>query len=834
MLRIGWTLLVAVAVLALLPSVCGAWGTISEPLPMTPDEESQLRSLINLYGANKEQSLGEIGPRRGPHATHQFIVRQAYLLLDKDPALKESPWKLPALDSVLAWDGVVRRQTTGLDGMIERKRVGSGPAAILAPAKGEVGGPSADAEIIASGRWNPEYVASYHYWNPWLKCGEAPTATGSLYADLINAIVKDTGENSKAKAASHMSHYIADTICPKHADMVALGETELKQLSQCADRWFAEHAANPTMSLNAWLASGQVTEAQNIIVSASGVSLDHAFWRRVNAHIADNPLLNPNESSLRGFPDVATPSLRTSVAGLLGTLHERPKGKDLVRFYNFFDPFYYNGQVLMKYAATLSEWNPPSAPEFGLVNPASEHLMWESNPALADYVNSNLYLMIRGSKVERSYVALPENEDLQSPDAKTRRAAYREAMAEFVREASLVQHGKDPLKGDDFDHSKFEDSLLLSVKYVFSALRSCITGIRCEPSYASFPKEKKYRVYCDLGNAAKETVKIGAIRVSLLRDGKLYTCPGWTKTVSASVANDARQRVTIELSAKNITEDAPRFVVDVFGRYKETPDVGFWRGEATQRPPRIMHGMSLPAFDRVTGALDLAVCFDVTGSMGSSIDSVRSDAIAILGKLKERLGDMRVALISFRDIKEDKENTFSVTPFSTNIEQVFSTMNSWKANGGGDTPEDQLQAIRLALDMWAGKSDPRKPTKIVVVITDAPPHDPDVHGNTQASIADYAERVDPAHIYPIIVGGRTEAKEKAAELAALTGGEVLTAKSGEEVAAVLSAAVETAVATHGGTTQMDVPPEMLFYGGLIAAALGLLWLRRGRRKREAA
>ena len=290
--------------------------------------------------------------------------------------------------------------------------------------------------------------------------------------------------------------------------------------------------------------------------------------------------------------------------------------------------------------------------------------------------------------------------------------------------------------------------------------------------------------------------------------------------------------MTIELSDKHITESAPQFIVDVFGRYKKTPDVGFWRGEASQRPPRIMHGLTLPAFDRVTGALDLAVCFDVTGSMGSSIDSVRADAITTLGKLKERLKDMRVALISFRDIKEDEENAFSVTPFSSNVEQVFSTMKGWKADGGGDAPEDQLQAISLALDMWDGKTDPRKPTKIVVVITDAPPHDPDVHGNTQASIADYAERVDPAHIYPIIVGGNTAAHEKAAELAALTGGEVLSAKSGEEVATVLAQTVEKAVATHADTAPADLPPWLLFYGGLALATVGAWWLWRGGRKHE--
>jgi Mg-chelatase subunit ChlD len=827
--RIARTLAGVVAALALLPSVCGAWGTVTEPLPMTADEDKQLRTLINTYGARKKQSLAEIGPRRGPHATHQFIVRQAYLLLERDPAYDESPWKLPALDSVLAWDGVVR-QTTGLQGMVERSAPGSGAAALLAPAKGEVGGPSADAEITASGQWNPEYNAAYHYWNPWLKCGEAPTATASCYAELINAIVKDSGENPKAKAASHMSHYIADAICPKHADMVALDEKDLKELSRHANAWFAEHAANPKMSLNTWLASREVTEAQAIIVRASGASLDSPFWQRVQTHIADDPLLNPDESSMRPYPDVGAPSLRAAVGGFLGALHERPAGKDLVRFYNFFDPFYYNGQLIMAY-----DWSATSTPQFALVTPGSEHLMWESNPALADYVNGNLYHLTRGSKVERSYVPLTSAAGLWSPDAKTRRSAYLEGMAKFVRDAALVQHGSDPGKGDDFEHDAFEGSLLLAVKYVFSALRSSITAIRGEATYAYFPKERKYRVYCDIGNVADESVQIKAIRVSVARDGKLYSRPGWVKDVSCKVSKGARQRVTVELPQGSLTETTPDFYVDIFGRYDETPDLGFWRGEVSQRPGRIMHGMSLPAFDRVSGALDLAICFDVTGSMGSSIDSVRDEAIGILGKLKERPGDLRVALISFRDIEEDEENAFSVTPFSSNIEQVFSTMRSWKADGGGDTPEDQLQAIRMALDMWAGtKSDPREPTKIVVVITDAPPHDPDINGNTQASIADYAERVDPAHIYPIMVGGSTEAHEKAAELAALTGGEVLTAKSGDEVAELLSAAVEKAVATHGSTGRTQVPPWVLFYGGLTAAAGGAFWTWRDRRKRARA
>lgn len=835
MVRSVRILLSIVVVSALLTGVCWAWGTLTSQLPMTRNEESQLRKLIDWYGGeNKAQSLSEIVPRRGPHPTHQFIVRQAYLLLQKDPAYKDSPWQLPALESVLAWDGIVREtaESAGKSGMWERRGPGTGETAVYAPPKGPVGGPSADAEITADGNWNPDYLAANHYWNPWIECGRAPAAVSSCYIALLKAMLMDGDENAKGKAASHMCHYLSDTICPKHADMIALDKEALTELSNFANEWFAEHDHNPTITLRDWLASNQVTEALDVIVRESGVALNSPYWQRVNAQIGRRALLTSNTSYVRYTVDIVNSSLRTSVAGLLAVLHERPSDKDLERFYGFFDPFYYNGQLAMMYEQQ-GDWSPRSIPQFGLTTPAGEHLMWETNPRMGAYIAGNTDKMIRGSKLEDSYVALPAIAGLWSSDIKQRVPAYSEAMKEYVSKAALLQHGSNPLKGDDFDHGNFDSSLSLSVKYVFSALRSCITAIRCDATYAYFPEERKFRVYCDLGNVAEDALRVKAIRVLIKKDGKMYSYPGWDKTVSCSVAKDARQRVTVELPQGKITDTEPQFYVDVIGRYDKTPDFGFWRGEVSERPGRIMHGMSLPAFDRVTGALDLAICFDVTGSMGSSINSVRDNAISVLSKLKARLGDMRVALISFRDIKSDKKDTFSVTQFSPNIDQVIAKMRSWKARGGGDTPEDQLQAIRLALDMWAKtKSDPRKPTKIVVVITDAPPHDPDSYGNTQASIADYAERVDPAHIYPIVVGSDTLAHSKAAELAKLTGGEVLTAKSGDEVASVLAAAVEKAIATHGNAGRAQVPPWMLFYGGLSAVVVGMLWTLRGRRKRD--
>jgi Mg-chelatase subunit ChlD len=842
MMRARLVVIASFLTLVLLSGLGHPWGTLSEQLPMTDHERGQLEFLINHYGIGDEEqknsTRGEIVPRQGPHPTHQLIVRQAYLLLQKDPAYQDSPWPLPRLDSVLAWDGIEREvgRTDGMNGMWERTRPGTDVAVRLAPAKGEVGGPSADAEITRDGRWNPSYDGAKHYWNPWLRSGSAPTAAGTCYATLIDALVYAGNENEKAHAVSHLTHYLADAMCPKHADVVALDGPTLRKLSRYADAWFREHADHSDMGINAWLASAQITQALDCIVQASGAGPNSPYWRRVNAEIVNRALFNPNESSMRPYPDVALPSLRAAVGAFLAVLHERPPEKDLVRFYDFFDPFYYNGQLLMEYGG----YSVPATatPNFALATPTGEHLMWETSPALVDYVGAamkNPDAPLPG--LEQPYIPLPAVEGLWKAEDKIRFSAYRKAMAEYVQQASVAWHGKTPDSREarrDFDRGSFREAFPLTVKYVFSALRACISALRCSATYAYFPEEHMFRVYCDITNVADEAAQIKEIRVSIPKGLKLESYAGWTTTLDSvcSVAKGKRRRVVVEVPQGELTDTTPQFYVEVFGRYEKTPDLGYVRSEVSMRPGRIMQGMSLPAFDRVTGPLDLAICFDVTGSMSSSINSVRNNAIDILTKLKQRLGDLRVALISFRDIKADKD-VFTVTPFSSDIKGVIATMKSWQARGGGDEEEDQLAAIRKALDMWDKiKSDPRKPTKIVVVITDAPPHDPDVKGNTQQSIADYAERVDPAHIYPIIVGSNASAHAKAADLAKLTGGEVLTAKSGDEVAAVLMATVQKAIAAHSGESQKRLPPGALFYGGLGVIVIGAWLWRRDRKLRK--
>ena len=82
MVRITRTLIGIAVVLALLPGACWAWGTLTDLLPMTPDEEAKLRSLVTYYGSRKKQSLAEILPRRGPHPvsyTHLTLPTTPYV-----------------------------------------------------------------------------------------------------------------------------------------------------------------------------------------------------------------------------------------------------------------------------------------------------------------------------------------------------------------------------------------------------------------------------------------------------------------------------------------------------------------------------------------------------------------------------------------------------------------------------------------------------------------------------------------------------------------------------------------------------------------------------------
>jgi Ca-activated chloride channel homolog len=127
----------------------------------------------------------------------------------------------------------------------------------------------------------------------------------------------------------------------------------------------------------------------------------------------------------------------------------------------------------------------------------------------------------------------------------------------------------------------------------------------------------------------------------------------------------------------------------------------------------------------VTPKIDIIFVLDVTSSMEFGINGVRQGIQNFAGELDKQKLDSRVGLIAFRDRfqKEEPEIlTFDGSPFTSNNRLFSEKVGELKAAGGGDPPESSLDALTLA----AQQSFRPNATKVILLITDAPPKQPDV------------------------------------------------------------------------------------------------------------
>lgn len=120
---------------------------------------------------------------------------------------------------------------------------------------------------------------------------------------------------------------------------------------------------------------------------------------------------------------------------------------------------------------------------------------------------------------------------------------------------------------------------------------------------------------------------------------------------------------------------------------------------------------------------DLVFLQDATGSQGPYIQSAREGIATICNEIiasqKVASNNLRFGLVAFRDYPP-QDNT--MLTYNYGFTTQVSTMQNWlaglAANGGGDGPEAQAAAMGDALKMpWRADAE-----KVVVLITDAPPH----------------------------------------------------------------------------------------------------------------
>ena len=121
---------------------------------------------------------------------------------------------------------------------------------------------------------------------------------------------------------------------------------------------------------------------------------------------------------------------------------------------------------------------------------------------------------------------------------------------------------------------------------------------------------------------------------------------------------------------------------------------------------------------------DIMFVLDCTASMKGEIDAIRDAFIGFAESIQKEGVRARVGLVEFRDRLNGEEHRallFDGEPFTSDPAAFRREVSQLRASGGGDEPESSLDALLLALRQPFAEG----ASKVLVLVTDAPPHVPD-------------------------------------------------------------------------------------------------------------
>jgi Mg-chelatase subunit ChlD len=119
--------------------------------------------------------------------------------------------------------------------------------------------------------------------------------------------------------------------------------------------------------------------------------------------------------------------------------------------------------------------------------------------------------------------------------------------------------------------------------------------------------------------------------------------------------------------------------------------------------------------------VELVFVLDTTGSMGALLEGAKKKIWSIAseiarGKPSPRL---KIGLVAYRD-KGDVYVT-KVTDLSEDLDRIYAELLAFRAEGGGDIPENVRQGLHDALTKITWSKD-RSTLRILFLVGDAPPH----------------------------------------------------------------------------------------------------------------
>ena len=136
--------------------------------------------------------------------------------------------------------------------------------------------------------------------------------------------------------------------------------------------------------------------------------------------------------------------------------------------------------------------------------------------------------------------------------------------------------------------------------------------------------------------------------------------------------------------------------------------------------------------------LEMVFVLDTTGSMGGLIDGAKQRIWGIINDVMQKPSKprVRVGLVAYRD--NGDEYVTKVLPITEDLDKAYTTLMDYRAEGGGDTPENVRKALADGV-RTAGWSKSRPGlAQILFLVGDAPPQsyeqEPDVLATTAEAV----------------------------------------------------------------------------------------------------
>ena len=120
--------------------------------------------------------------------------------------------------------------------------------------------------------------------------------------------------------------------------------------------------------------------------------------------------------------------------------------------------------------------------------------------------------------------------------------------------------------------------------------------------------------------------------------------------------------------------------------------------------------------------LEMVFVLDTTGSMTGLINGAKQKIWGIVNEvMREQHASVRIGLVAYRD-RGDQYLT-QVLPLTEDLDQVYTTLMDYQADGGGDGPDDVRTALAEGVHKINWSTPAADLSQVMFLVGDAPPHD---------------------------------------------------------------------------------------------------------------